>query len=135
MGSGGSGYGGTHSGGGTIGSHDSGSSSGPNTFPPDRSQTDHMFGEREGHLPDTPANRRLIEDLANDDSCKLGSDKWGKEWYARMNPDGTQTWVSVRDGVIQDCGENTTPRPWDPEAGLSANKPKRNGFKRKRGLS
>ena len=90
-----------------------------------------MFGNREGHLPDTPSNRRLIQDLANDDSCRLGEDKWGNEWYARINADGSQTWVSVRNGVIQNCGENSTPHPWDDETGLSANKPKRNGFGRR----
>ena len=131
MGSGGSGYGGTHSGSGTTGSHDTGGSGGPNTFPPDRSQIDHIFGEREGHLPDTPANRQLIEGLVNDRDFLLGADKWGKEWYVRMNEDGSQTWATVRGGVIQDCGENTTPRTWDPETGLSANKPKKNRFRRK----
>ena len=68
MGSGSSGYCSTHSGGGTVGSHDAGDNGGPNTFPPGRSQTSHMFGGKEGNLPDTPANRRLIEDLVNDDS-------------------------------------------------------------------
>ena len=132
MGSGGSGYNiGGGSGGSTTGANDMGGSSGANTFPADRSQTSHMFGNREGHLPDTPANRRLIEELANDESCKLGTDKFGNEWYARENADGTQTWVSVRNGTIQNCGKNSTPHSWDPETGLSANKSKSNGFKRK----
>lgn len=67
------------------------SGGGDNSLPSDASQTSHMFGNREGHLPDTPSNRRLIQDLANDDSCRLGEDKWGNEWYARINADGSQT--------------------------------------------
>ncbi len=58
------------------------------------------------------------------------TDTWCNGWYARVNIDGTQTWASVRGGVIQNCGENDAPHPWDPETGLSANKPRRNGFKR-----
>lgn len=90
-----------------------------------------MFGNREGHLPDTPANRKLIEELANDDNHKLGTDKWGNEWYARVNGDGSQTWVSVHNGVIQNCGKNSKQHPWNEVTGLSAKKPKRNGFGRR----
>lgn len=106
--------------------------SGSNTFPSNRSQISHIFGNREGHLPDTPANRRLIGDLANDSGCLLGSDMWGKEWYARINPDGTQVWATVLNGIIQNCGENAEPRPWNPGTGLSDSEQKRNGFRRRR---
>lgn len=105
--------------------------SGPNSFPAGESQTRHMFGNREGHLPDTASNRRLIEELANDPSCYLGTDKWGKEWYARTNDDGSQTWVTTLRGTIQNCGKNDAPRPWDDETGLGFNKPRHNGYKRK----
>lgn len=102
-----------------------------NSFPSDNSQMKHMFGSRSGHLSDTPANRELIQDIANNDSCRLGADRWGNEWYARIDDDGGQIWASVRGGLIRNCGKNSAPRPWNDETGLSASEPKRNRFKRR----
>ena len=104
-----------------------------NSLPPDDSQLKHMFRDDDGHLPDTPGNRELIQELANDESCLLGTDQWGNEWYARVNEDGTQTWASVQNGTIQNCGENDAPIPFDPVTGLCANKPKSNGFTGRKG--
>ena len=92
-----------------------------NTLPSGRSQLNHMFGNREGHLPDTAESRALIINLVNDQDCYIGTDRRGNEWYARTNPDGSQTWASVRNGIVQNCGENSTPHVWDPRTGLSAN--------------
>lgn len=104
---------------------------GGNSLPPNPSQTRHIFGDRPGHLPDTPRNRQTLVELANDEGCRLGTDKYGNTWYARMEPDSSQTWVTVRDGVIQEGGRNGSPHPWDSETGLNRN-PKKNAFKKGR---
>ncbi len=69
--------------------------------------------------PDTPANRALLEGLANDTKAVLGPDKFGNTWAARLNPDGTQTWVQYRNGVIINGGVNPTPRTFNSQTGLS----------------
>lgn len=104
-----------------VGGEAPSSSGTANTLPANSSQLSHMFGDREGHLPDTAENRALIEGLANDPGCYIGTDQRGNEWYARNNPDGSQIWASVRNGVVQNCGENSVPHIWDPRTGLSAN--------------
>lgn len=102
-----------------------------NSLPPNSSQTRHIFGNRPGHLPDTPRNRQTLVELANDESHRLGTDKYGNTWYARMEPDGSQTWAVVRNGIIQEGGRNVSPHPWDSETGLNHN-PRKNVFKKKR---
>ncbi|MDD6694013.1 MAG: hypothetical protein PUE38_06580 [Olsenella sp.] len=100
-----------------------------NSLPPNHSQTKHIFGDRPGNLPDNPRNRQTLVELANDKSSRLGTDKYGNTWHARMEPDGSQTWVTVRGGVIQEAGRNDSPHPWDSETGLNRS-PKKNAFKK-----
>lgn len=97
-----------------------------NQLPTDRSQTDHIFGEREGHLPDTPKNRQRIMELVNDDDYRLGTTAHELTWYAKILEDGSQLWASVRNGVVQNCGVNNPPHPWDSKTGLSHNPKKDN---------
>lgn len=40
----------------------------------------------------------------------LGTDQFGNQWYAKILPDGSHLWGSVRNGVLQNGGLNTTPR-------------------------
>jgi filamentous hemagglutinin len=90
----------------------------------DEARVGHIFRDSEGHISDTPANRQLLEDVANDSAAVLGRDKYGTMWAAKLNPDGTQTWVGIRDGKISYGGINQTPRPFNPQTGLaSPNKP------------
>ena len=96
-----------------------------NKFPPNDSQIKHIFRPKEGHLSDTPENRKLIETTANDPANYKGKDKYGNEWYSRTESDGSQVWVITRDERIQNAGKNSTPREWDPETGYSRN-PKKN---------
>ena len=94
-------------------------SSGNVTF--NNKQKDHIFRNEEGHFPkDTQANRKKLLDVANDSSNYLGKDKYGNEWYAKTNADGTQTWVKVRDGKIDNGGLNKTPKTYNSETGLSS---------------
>jgi hypothetical protein len=80
----------------------------------------HIFRDAPGHLKDTPGNRQLLKDVANDSGARLGTDKFGNRWSARTNPDGTQTWVQIRNGEIINGGVNQTPRMFHPGTGLSA---------------
>ena len=94
-------------------------------LPSNDSQLRHIFENREGHLPDTPENRKLLQDLANDSTKYKGKDKYGNDWNVRMNNDGTQDWVRSQRQIINEGGRNLTPRPWDKETGLYRNPTKR----------
>lgn len=95
------------------------------TLPKNDAQLKHIFSGREGHLTDTPANRKLLTDLANDSSKFIGKDKYGNSWNSEINSDGSQNWVRYQNGTINEGGRNTTPRPWNNETGLNNNPVKR----------
>ena len=90
-------------------------------FPTNPSQLKHMFANREGHVPDTPANRRLILDTVNNRSNYRGTDQWGLDSYSQKLSDGRQVWARVNREVIDDAGINTTERPWDDITGFNRN--------------
>lgn len=94
-------------------------------LPPNDSQLKHIFEERDGHLPDTPENRKLLEELANNRDRYRGKDKYGNDWNIRLNDDGMQDWVRSQHQVINEGGRNKEPRPWDDETGLFRNPTKR----------
>lgn len=94
-------------------------------LPKDKSQLSHIFGDRPGHLPDTPGNRKKLTDLANDKNKFVGSDRYGNSWNVENNSDGSQTWVRHKNGTINEGGQNKTPRPWNDETGLNNNPVKR----------
>ena len=82
----------------------------------------HMLDERPGHLPDTPANRKLFLDLAAEQKNYFAKpDSHGTLWCEKFLDNGTQLWVQVRDGKIRNCGHNKIPKKWDPETGLARN--------------
>lgn len=83
------------------------------------------FSGKDGHLNDTPANRHLLTDLANDPFAFVGTDKYGNSWNIRTNPDGSQTWVRYQNGTINEGGQNSFPRSWNNETGLNHNPIKR----------
>ncbi len=90
-------------------------------FPEQKSQTKHLLTDRKGHMPDTPENRQQIIDLASNENNFLVKDIHGNKWYAEITPEGEQYWASVRDGIIQNCGKNQTPKTANPETGLCRN--------------
>lgn len=102
-----------------------GTAGGSILLPKDDSQIKHLFRNKEGHLQDTPENRDLLLRLANDPTKYIGTDARGNRWYAEIQSDGSQVWVSVQNGVIQNSGRNSFPHPWDPITGLS--RPKKTG--------
>ena len=95
------------------------------SLPKDASQLDHIFGNREGHLSDTPGNRKMLTDLANDKSKFIGKDKYGNSWNAEIPSDGSQNWVRYQGGTINEGGRNSTPRSWNDETGYNNNPVKR----------
>ena len=90
-------------------------------FPKDDSQIKHFMRADDGHLSDTPENRQLLLDLANDTQYYRGKDVWGNDWHVRLNTDGTQDWVEHRGFVIQEGGKNLIPKSWDDMTGLNYN--------------
>ena len=97
---------------------------GGNQFSKNDSQIKHIFGERDGHVPDSPANRDLILETCNNENNYVGTDRYGKRWYAQVMPDGRQVWVATRDGIIQDCGINDSARSFDSGEGFCQPKSK-----------
>jgi hypothetical protein len=91
------------------------------SLPGNRAQIDHIFGNRPGHLPDTPANRQRLIELANDESTFIGIDKYGNSWHAKIEPDGSQLWVRHQGGIINEGGLNITPRSWNTDTGFNNN--------------
>ena len=94
---------------------------GNNKLPKDDSQLKHIFRKARGHLEDSLQNRQKIMDLANDPKCFGGKDRRGLDWYFRILEDGSQLWVTTRNGIIQDGGLNNPPHIWDERTGLSYN--------------
>ncbi len=91
-------------------------------LPTDESQLKHIFRNEPGHLSDTPTNRKLLQELANDISCHRGRDSRGNDWSTKVLEDGSQLWVSSRNGIIQNGGINKPPRRWDDVTRLCHNR-------------
>lgn len=99
-------------------------------MPRNDSQLKHIFRDEEGHLPNTPENRKMISDLANNIEYYVGKDRYGNDWHIRNNEDGTQDWVRHQNMVINEGGKNSSPITWDIETGLYKNI--KNTFRRKK---
>lgn len=97
------------------------SSSSKVSLPMNNSQLKHIFGNREGHVPDTPQNRQKLIELANNSSKYLGKDKYGNTWHAEINSNGEQWWVRFREKIVNEGGLNARPKQWDPQTGLNNN--------------
>ncbi|MBO9458095.1 hypothetical protein [Labrenzia sp. R5_0] len=89
-----------------------------NGLPDNPSQLGHVFGDRPGHLPDTPQNRQLLVDTSNNPSNLHGTDRFGNEVHTITQADGSQVWVYTRNGVIQNGGVNNPPKQWVEGVGL-----------------
>jgi len=91
----------------------------PIVFPTSESELRHIFRNKAGHTEDTPQNRSLLLDIANDMSSRLESDQYGNDWAARLLPDGRQAWVRIRAGKIINGGVNDAPRDFNRKTGLN----------------
>lgn len=96
----------------------------PVSLPDEKSQLNHIFSNRPGHLPDTPQNRERLINLANDNQKFVGKDKYGNSWNVSNTSDG-QLWVRHQNGKINEGGINKVPRNWNSETGLNDNPIKR----------
>ena len=101
------------------------------SLPNEPAQVRHIFGNRPGHLPDTPKNRKLLTDTANTPKYYRGTDKYGNRWYIQTDDKGRQIWTRSQNGKINEGGRNDIPRPWDKDTGLYNNpfKKKKKGRK------
>lgn len=87
----------------------------------------HIFGDREGHVPDNLRNRRILKKLVANKKNKLSNkpDSRGNFWYEYTLPNGKQWWAKVREKnnicYIENAGLNLTPKSFDPSTGLSRN--------------
>lgn len=80
----------------------------------------HIFRKEENHFElDTPQNREIIENVANDEKNYLGPNRFGNKWYGKIIKNGKQIWVEVRDNKIINAGINKTPQEYNPISGLS----------------
>jgi hypothetical protein len=76
-------------------------------FPDKPSQLSHIFRDAPGHYRvDSPAARAEINRALGPYSH---TDNFGNKIYSSINPGVTQTWVQVRNGVIQNAGVNPAP--------------------------
>lgn len=90
-------------------------------LPENNSQLKHIFRKAKGHLEDSPENRKLLVDLANDKRFHKGKDKYGNDWNIRNNADGTQDWVRSMKQTINEGGRNLHQIKWNHETGLYKN--------------
>lgn len=86
----------------------------------------HIFQIKDGHLLNTPENRKLLLEMAlnfKNYARRTIVEKTGtiKHWYGRILPDGTQLWDWAKDGLIRDGGINKIPRSFDPQTGFCRN--------------
>ena len=88
-------------------------------MPENEDRLGHIFRNDMGHLPRTPDNYRLIEDLVNDVTNYLGPDGRGNHWWGKILENGEQIWAQAYNGVVRNGGLNKVPHPYNPQTGLS----------------
>ncbi len=82
-----------------------------NEFEIAESNAGRMFRDAPGHLADdTPENRALILETANNPQIYVGTDSNGVSTYRQMLPGGRQAWAEVCNGQITNGGVNDVPR-------------------------
>ena len=95
------------------------------SLPQNNAQLKHIFSGKDGHLTDTPQNRQLLSDLANDTSKLAGKDKYGNSWNIETTKEGFQNWVRYQNGTINEGGRNLVPRICNNSTSLNNNPIKR----------
>lgn len=107
-----------------------------NYLPKNKSQLNHIFSVRPGHLKNTPKNKKTLTDLINDKLAYKGTDKNGCKWYIKIAKNGAQYWAKVHNGTLSDGGYNRSPKKWNNDTGLFKQKPNNyNPTKKKKGGS
>lgn len=90
----------------------------PGWIPPqitDRSdKLGHIFRDSEGHFSEnTRENRAYIEAAVADPANKVGENKFGREIYCKMMPDGYRAWAHVERGFIVNGGRDISWKKWE----------------------
>lgn len=107
-----------------------------NSLPKNKSQLDHIFAVRPGHLKNTKKNKKKLEELINDNSAYKGTDKSGCKWYIKIAKNGAQYWAKVHNEILSDGDYNKSPKKWNNDTGLFKSKPNNyNPTKKKNGGS
>ena len=101
-------------------------STGTVSLPPNDSQLKHVFRNKKGHLSDTPKNRKILLDLANDASKYKGTDIYGNNWNIEIDSKGRQVRATIQNNIITNGGRNDVHKNWDSETGLNVNPKKCN---------
>ena len=78
---------------------------------------DHVFTDKEGHLPKCKQAEKIIRNISSDESCFKGVDDFGNKWYECREGE-SQYWARVRDNKIVGGGRNKTPIEWDAKYGF-----------------
>jgi len=74
-------------------------------MPKQKSQIKHIMANREGHLPDSRHNRKILEKISSDSSNYKFQDNNGNKVYSKIIK-GKEYWVYSRNGIIQNGGVN-----------------------------
>ena len=79
----------------------------------------HIFSKNKGepkfgHLEDTPHNRKMLAETFSKENL-VGIDEWGKQIFAKIQPDGKESWLNVFNGKIKSGGLNLQPRYLKPK--------------------
>lgn len=81
-----------------------------------KAEVTHVFAKakggkapKDGHVYDTPENRKIILETFSDKKNFIGKDIHGKELFAKLLPDGTETWAYVQNGKVKSAGINNIP--------------------------
>ena len=89
---------------GRIGSWWAGRAAGVTNLIPEGELANHLF-KGAGKLADNPANRTLIQNLAN--GKPLGFDAYGKSWYMGLDGAGKSIYTYTQYGVVKGAGYAT----------------------------
>ena len=74
-------------------------------MPKQRAQVMHIMAKRNGHLPNTSKNKKLLEKVSKDSKNYKGMDRHGNKVYSKIVK-GDEIWVHTRNGIIQNGGSN-----------------------------
>lgn len=91
-------------------------------------QLEHMFKEKEGHLPNTKENQAIILKMVNNKENYIGNSKikyTELERYTQILDNGNQLWANVRNRRVENCGINKEAGMFDKETGLYRNTPQK----------
>ncbi|MEW7278198.1 hypothetical protein ABW636_06350 [Aquimarina sp. 2201CG1-2-11] len=70
----------------------------------------HIFSSKPNKLVKSDESIRLIKEIASDEKNLKFVDDYGKKWYTKIQEDGSEIYIYVKDGYIKGAGINKNPR-------------------------